>query len=342
MYSVLNDDLVAALSGYLAARQSGSRLHEPLAAIVGAMERQPASSVSEADNAIAMSANLWRWPHKISWWRRLFFRERSDQTLLSENPDLAFLFVFHRVGFVRQASLEKMSGPIPNAFLVAAVAWRLNDWVPQVRDSALACASRCLPKTDAKFLADFFFETVRPRTSWGRWTTKEVAILDEAMARDDVKEQIVTTLLNTQHGPLPSFLSYLLRYDWIDPYLPTIASNSIVPGVRAIALRTLIGGSARYTDGTVWRWIDKPMGLRRREPRIAARPLSVESNPNALIQEGANDKSAVVRRAALSGLIELGLYSSVDHAFIQGCTEDASASVRSRADFIRKKAAEKA
>ena len=167
-----------------------------------------------------------------------------------------------------------------------------------------------------------------------------MAVLEEAISRDDVKAQIVVKLLDGRQGPLPSFLSYLLRYDWIDPYLPSIASNSTVPGVRAIALRSLISGDARYTDGTAWRWIDKPMGLRRREPKIISRPLSIERNPIALIQEGANDKSAVVRRVALSGVIELGLYKSIDQKIVQRCTNDASASVRSRADFIEKKAAE--
>ncbi|WP_133303971.1 hypothetical protein [Aurantiacibacter aquimixticola] len=342
MNSVLNDELAIALNDYLVARRSGRGLQEALATVVEAMGRQTASSISEAASVIGTAANLWQWQRKTSWWRRLLPVEQSDRYLLANEPDVALLFIFHRNGFIRQAALERIRGPIPNTFLVAALAWRLNDWVPQVRKSALACAARCLPKTDAKPLADFFFETVHPRTTWRRWNARGKAVLEEAITRDDVKEEIVAKLLDGRKGPLPSFLSYLLRYDWIDPYLPTIASNSKVPGVRAIALRSLIRGNARYKDGTVLRWIDKPMGLRRREPKIIARSLSIERNPIALIQEGANDKSAVVRRVALSGVIELGLYKSIDHEFIQRCTKDASRSVRSRADFIQKKARETA
>lgn len=66
-------------------------------------------------------------------------------------------------------------------------------------------------------------------------------------------------------------------------------------------------------------------GLRRHEPKIISRPLSLERSSIALIQEGARDSSAVVRRVALSGVIELGLYKSIDHQIVQRCTKDASA-----------------
>lgn len=340
MHSVLNDELLAALKRYASARRANSDLGKPLAAIVGAMEWQASSSISEADGSIADAAELRSWEPKLSWWRRLFSRRKDDLNLLSGNPEFAYLFVFHRNGFIRQAALERITEAIPNAFLVSAIAWRLNDWVPQVRDSAFLCATRCLPATNGKLLADFFFETYRSRSSWGRWAAREQDILDEAISRKDVREEIVSKLLDARQGPLPSFLAYLLRYEWIDQYLSVIASKSVVPGVRAVALRSLITGSARYSEGFIWRWIDKPMGIRKREPKVTARSLSVESDPKALIEAGVIDNSAVVRRVALSGLIELGLYNMFDDDLIERCAGDVSASVRSRAEFVRKKIAE--
>lgn len=337
MYAALNDDLVAALKSYSSARRAVGSLSEPLAAVINAMERQAPSSISEADGAIANAAELWRWQPKPCWRRRSFSQRRDDLDLLLDNPSIAYLFVFHRNGFVRQAALERIAGPLPNAFLVSALAWRLNDWVPQVRASAFLCASRCYPRTNGKLLADFLFETNRSRNSWGRWSVREQQVLDDAISREEVREQIVTKLLGSRQGPLPSFLAYLMRYDWIDQYLPVIASKAHVPGVRAIALKSLISGLARYSDGTVWRWIDKPMGVRKREPKVVARPISVERDPEALIQSGVIDNSTIVRSIALSGLIELGLYNSIDDVVLKRCTEDGSTSVRSRAEFVRKK-----
>lgn len=337
MYAALNDDLVAALKSYSSARRSGGNLSEALAAVISAMERQTPSSIVEADGAIANVAELWSRQPKRSWWRRFFFRRRDDLDLLSDYPSIAYLFVFHRNGFVRQAALERIAGPVPNAFLVSALTWRLNDWVPQVRASAVTCASRCFPKTNGKLLADSLFETNRSRNSWGRWSVREQEVLLDAFSREEVREQIVTRLVGSQQGPLPSFLAYLMRYEWIDQYLPVIASNAHVPGVRAIALKSLISGRARYNDGTFWRWIDKPMGVRKREPNVVARTISVQSDPKALIQAGVIDNSAIVRRVTLSALIELGLYDSIDDAILKRCTEDTSASVRFRAEFIQEK-----
>lgn len=337
MYPALNDDLVAALKSYSTVRRTGGNISVPVAAIIDAMGKQAPSTISEADGAIANAAELWGWTPKPQWWRRLFLRRKDDFSLLSRNPSIAYLFVFHGNGFVRQAALERLSGPAPNAFLVSALAWRLNDWVPQVRASALISASRCFPRTSGNLIADFLFDTSRLRNSWGRWSVREKEVLENAMNREDVKEHIVTKLLDSREGPLPSFLADLMRYEWIDQYLPIIASDARVPGVRAIALKSLISGSARYSDGSHWRWIDKPMGIQKREPKVVARAISMKSDPKTLIQEAVIDKSALVRRVALSGLIELGLYNSIDDKVLQRCTADASFSVRSRAEFIWKK-----
>lgn len=339
MRTIISDDLHSALNSYLAATKSGGSIRKPLAEIISAMDGQAPSSISEADPAIASMAELGRWQSRPNWWRRLFLRQRDDHSLLSDNPDLAYLFIFHRNGFLRQAALDRISGPLPNAFLVTALAWRLNDWVEQVRDSALVCATKCFPETDAQSLANFFLGTVRIRTSWGRWSINEQEVLHRAISRTKVNDEIVTMLLTGKQGPLPSALSTLLRYDWIDPYLATIASTAILPGLRAIALRSLISGKAKYTDGTVWRWINKPFGIGRHQPRIVERRLSVESAPLTLIQAAISDNSAIVRRVALSGLIEHGLFDALDTAVIKRCSKDSSSSVRSRADYILKQTA---
>ena len=339
MSKALNDKLLSALKRYATARRLGRSIDEPLAGIISATDFQPPSSIVESGPGIATAAQLWRWQPKPKWWQRVVREREDDQSLLGDHPSLAYLFIFHSNGFLRQAALDRISGALPNAFFVAALAWRMNDWVEEVRHSALQCAKRCFPKTDAQFLSDFLLSTARTRNTWGRWSETEKSLLVETIARDDVAIDVVDSLLTRRQGPLPSSLSLLLRYSWIDPYLERIANDASVPGVRAIALRSLIDGNAKYADGAVWRWIDKPMGVGKREPKIVTRTLDVRSDVASLICRAINDNSAVVRRVALTGIIEHALYDVLSLKSLKRCLEDPSASVRSRADFIRKKRA---
>ena len=80
-------------------------------------------------------------------------RVPSDQELLEINHDYAWLFLFHPNGYVREAALDSLNNPPTSPFFFAALAWRLNDWVPAVRQAAQRCAERVLYRTAADVAA---------------------------------------------------------------------------------------------------------------------------------------------------------------------------------------------
>ncbi len=338
MSSPLSNGLLTALADYAACRERGKDIDHALSNILSGLELQKLSSISDCDNLIAREADLSQWQPAEPQIKSLFTRQASDRELLSKRSELASLFIFHRNGFLRQMSLDLISAPLPNAFLVAALACRLNDWVSQVRQSAVDCARRCLPQTNAEVLAKFYLATFRQRESWGRWSSFEKDILDSELDRPDVVMHIVKILSETSAGPMPSSLTYLLRHDWIDQHLKAMYEHARIPGVRAIALRTLINKEASYAGGYVWRWVNKPMGLKRKVPQITQRKLTVEHNRKDLIRAGVADVSSLVRRVALSGIIKHHLYEDDYLDIIRSCAGDPSFAVRSRAEYIMRTA----
>ena len=141
---VLSSAMYAALVdiGRILAR--GEPVGRELDRALDLMASLSAGDIARADLAIANAALLHNYrprPSRVGLWLRLR-TDVSDAERLLLTPGLASLFIFHRNGRVREAALARLSGGLPNPFLFAAVAWRLNDWVPQVRAAAVCCARR--------------------------------------------------------------------------------------------------------------------------------------------------------------------------------------------------------
>lgn len=335
MSKALSPLLLTAIERYSAAREAKADLAKPIADFIAATGDQSPASIADADGAIARAGKLWSWSHKVSWFDRKILGKWGDRDLLDEVPGLPFLFLFHKNGFMRQAALERISGPIPNPFLVAALAWRRNDWVHQIRSSAQACMDRCLPFTSPDVLSVFFLETARPRSTWRRWSDAERQSLDTLVARPEVAAAIVAQLLMQRNGPLPSWLRYLLQYEWIDPHLKMLASEAKIPGVRAVALQALAYGHARSTDGSGERfWIDKPMGISGWRPRVRRRSLTINSDRSEAIRSGLRDCSTAVRKVALEAIMDCASGDTDLVALAEPFLNDRSASIRSKAAFI--------
>jgi hypothetical protein len=337
MSKVLTARFHSTLTEYKEARRNNRLPHELLVRLTKELEAQTPSHIAQSEGLIANTAELFYWEPKPSLIARIFKSRISDRTLLAENEELKSLFIFHKNGFLREVALDQISGPISSPYLVAALAWRLNDWVAEVRESATRCAERCLPKTDGQVIANFFLDTVHQHKSWRRWTEKQTAVLEAQLQREDVIQCIVHGLNNRTTGALPSSLAHFLKYAWIDPYLESIAQVAKVPGVRAIALSSLISAHAKFRDGYRLRWIDKPLGLSRREPNIIKRPLTTKSNWESSIVRGVTDGSSIVRRAAIQGIIDRGLDNRELVNLTENLVDDRSAAVRSRVSFILKK-----
>ncbi len=292
----------------------------------------PPGQVVQADAAIATAANLCCGTPRSVADRRLSRRSTDTEQLL-RTPGLEYLFLFHRDGRLREAALLRITGGLPTPFLFAAVLWRLNDRAAPVRDAAARCADRSFAATAPAVAAQAATALLTRQTSWHRWTD-ERAILDRALARDDVAKHLSRLVAGATTGPLASMLRHALRLPAFDPHLARIALKAVQPAIRAVALEALVNGEAEWPSGSAWQRVDKPMGVRGRIAVFDHRALAVAFPEEELIAHGIKDRSAAVRRAALIAVIRHlpGTPDGRDHA--AALVADRSPSVRERARFI--------
>ena len=308
-------------------------LQPELGAVLTGLGQLPPEAVVRADREVGALARMW-WQHPPE--RSLlqkFFPKPSEPELLRHTHDLEYLFLFHGDGRLRQAALLKMAGGAPNAFFFAAIAWRLNDWAPPVREAAGNCASRVFPATDPAVIAEAALFLLDRARRWQRWK-EEAAILSATLARPDVARHLAGLLATGRSGPLGALLRYALQREGIDPYLPDLASKAFLPTVRAVALQSLIERCATWHIGFERRWVDKSFNITRRVAVFGSREFPHSRSVQALIAEGARDKSALVRKVAASGLIRHR--SSLENVdpIIEALAADKNRAVRERAEFI--------
>lgn len=269
----------------------------------------------------------------------LFDSKRTPLQQLETVPGLEYLFIFHADGHFREAALRKIAGPLPSAFAFAAIAWRLNDWVPEVRAAAVECAARTFPVTAAGIVAAAAMALLRRENSWGRWTT-ERTLLAKAIERPEVAAALAEAIIARRTGPGATVLRQALKGATFDRHLPRIARSAAQPSIRAIAAQALIDGITTWPDGWEWRWIDKSMGNRRREPRLGRRNFQPTVPRQELIEACARDRAATVRKIALASLIRYDLVSPEARRIATALVDDPSRAVRERAAFILQRNAE--
>ena len=319
--------------------ENGESIAAELPAAIAGISALPAIAISQAAPAIANTAKLYRWRSEPSLFEALFRRRLTDKEQLFQLPDLEYLFLFHLDGRIREASLQRITGGLPSPFLFAAVALRLNDWVEQVREAALACANRCFPLTSPDVVAGAAAALLLRQHSWGRWG-KEREAIDAAFTRTDVATRLAADLVDAQTGPASRILRFVLKHDAIDHHLERLSAEAKQPSVRALAVQTIADKRASWPAGMEYRWVDKSMGLRTRVPRFEFRDISLPLAGARVIRAAASDKSAVVRRASLDALIRHRLGSEEAQELALRLKADVSPSVRERADFILSRHAE--
>jgi hypothetical protein len=330
--TLLSSELVTALGEVGAKLRNGGDVTSSLGVALVLLAQLDPGHVARADGEIAAAASLDRQPPQ-SPSTRLFSRESSGASQLLRTPGLEYLFVFHRDGRLREAALLKITGGLPSPFLFAAVLWRLNDWAAPVRQAATRCARRSFPATRPAVIARAAAELLVRQATWRRWEA-ERSILNEVFGRSDVAAELADLMSVETVGPQASTLRYALRTPALDQHLERIASRARQPSVRAVALGTLIDRKAEWPSGTALRWINKPMGVQRRETVFDHRLLTVTPSRRALIERGINDRSAVVRRVALTGIIRHMLETPDARAWAEPLAFDRAPSVRERAEFI--------
>lgn len=255
--------------------------------------------------------------------------------LLERRPGLPWLYLFHWDGFVREAALDGIRSGTRSPFFFAAIAHRLNDWVDPVRSAAAECAERVFPQTGPEIVAAAAPALLGRTEEWGRWN-EERRILDWAFDRRDVADALAETLRTSLAGPMPRVLRQALRRPAMDGHLVRLAREAAIPAVRATALRALVEGRATWPGEFVKKWIDKSHGRYSRERALEERPLERPLPLEALVEMGAADRAAPVRRVAAEALVRHHLSLGNAGRLLDRLLSDTSPAIRRRAEFVGK------
>jgi len=317
----------------LAKRKSVQAL---LAPIVRELALLRPTDIARAEKEICDAADLgfrWSGGPTVGWQQSHRLCAASQ---LKAVPDLAYLFIFHRDGNVREAALRSLEGTMPGAFFATAIAWRMNDWVSQVRDAAAACAARSFAITRPELLLETAWALFDRQNSWSRWGTDR-DIVQELISRPDVVRLLLEQIIGAKSGPASRLLRQVLRGPTFDEHLTRIAREGMQPSVRAAAAQTLLEGRAAWIVGWQWRWIDKIYGAGERVPRYQERSVGRPLSRHDLIDMFLTDKSAMVRRVALDGVMKFALETDFARKCAESTIDDRSPSVRERAEYILRK-----
>lgn len=310
-------------------------------ALVAGLGGVPLLTFDRTVREIFWGAGLYRQPARIkpsAAWLGFFLGASGDtghRDELRRVPGLAYPMLFHGDGYLREAGLRLLSGPLPNAFFLVALIHRLNDWVPEVRAAAAAALARVGPATDVAVIAEAMVFLL-PRTGdWGRWADRSAAYAG-LLNRPDVAEAVATAIGSGVTGPMPRVLRHALRNPALDRHLPGLMREARQPAVRALALKVLTEGVVRWAFGprTQKKWIDKSMGRFVNVRAQAERPLASPLPLRALIEIGERDKAAPVRLAAVTALARN--YDEIPDArtLAEALAEDRSRAVRARAAYL--------
>lgn len=262
-------------------------------------------------------------------------QQEGWETALDAEPDLAWLLTFHGNGYARQAALDALSSPPLCPFEFVAVVYRLNDWVPQVRDAAKRYAENQLSEANPETIAESAFFLIPQMTLFRRWDEQAASVVRESIYQQHVLCELKSKLLAQRGGKVGAVLRLLLKHPDLDSSLEKLAFTAHLPVVRAIALETLLMGRAQWLVGYRREWLNKALGISRRAPSFKSRAVHVEFELGRALSAGCADKSSTVRRVLADFLVSRRGRFTPDMA--RACVElknDQNAAVRSRIDFL--------
>lgn len=266
----------------------------------------------------------------------------------TNNPRLAKLNNYS--GYVREAALNRLNGPINDPETIRFVFLRLNDWVPQVRAAAMAALLRCVETTSAEVWLPTLRTLLPQMGSWQRWVkgpqpTPRDAVYDLLLLQD-VLDVLLVDFLHSRKGKLGLVFALLNRNVLLDAHLQEIAAKAALPHIRGMALTCLLTGEMRWPTGaTQLVWVDKSLGKRRSERVYKTRPLSVDVPLLQVLETATTDKARRVRLNAADGLIAHRQNPEVIPRIpelMARLSNDLSPAMQGRMEFLERKLAEEA
>lgn len=323
---------------------AGARFREPLKVCIRLLEQVSPDSIQRFDREIgwAMPSATARIKHDGSFFGRLkaalfWWREPSYQLgmfeLLEQEPDLAWLLLSHRYGYLREAALNSLNRPPSSPFFLSLLIFRLNDWVPEVRAASQACLARLLTRIDATVISAVTPHILARAVQWRRWQGAP-PLLDEMIFQDSVLDKLAVGIQDSLSGAQAMLLRLAMRRHGMDRHIPLLARQAVQPSVRACALKILLEGQVTWPTHYERVWIDKSSG--RDEWRLAYAKRSIEHSFSLeeLSLQGARDKSAFVRKIAATALVQNRHTLGNRDEIIALLKDDRSSAVRSAVDFV--------
>jgi hypothetical protein len=329
----LSPDLVLSLNDLGGKLRNYTVNDAEIAQVFAAVSKLKPQQISSADTQIANAAGLFNWEEQPYGIKFKLFTKPTREQMLKRHEKLKYLYVFHRNGYMREAVLHMINEPLTSPFFVAALLWRLNDWVPEVRLAAEKCIERIFPMSKSVIIAEAVLPLISNWSNWSRWGSEKY-ILDACLEREGVVISVVDQIENSKIGPMSSVLKAALRKPVLDNFLIHIAANSIQPSVRAVAIQALIDGYVRWPVGFDWQWIDKPMGKRHRIKKFDKRPITVETVQNKTVALGISDRSPAVRSVTMSAIIRNRGAIEETLQIARHMINDSCRSVREKAQYL--------
>lgn len=275
--------------------------------VLSILDTLPPSSVVRADYELRWVLGLYdASPYGSELSRQGMYWTEKGISRLTKVPELAYLYLFHANGRIRQSALARIEKGARSPFFVAAIALRLNDWAAPVRVAATRCADKVFPLTDPSIVEAAAYFLLSQRYEWRRWSASETGPLDRALQRPDVAERLVEKLADATAGPVGRLLRSARRGPGFDQWLPRLALEARHPELRKVALQALIQRSIRWPSHRERRWIDKSMGRHRETWVSASRPIESNMSVEFAMLTAARDRSAAVRRVAVVALLTHG------------------------------------
>lgn len=266
--------------------------------------------------------------------RATWFQRRpvwSDKII----PQHAPVLMLNKSGYVRQAALSALLQLPDTSFFVAALVWRLNDWVQPVRRAAEDCADRVLPQISAQAIvgaAPFLLERV---STWGRWGEPPEIVL-RTIGRPDCTTELVIKFAKSAEISARA-LRAAMRLALLDDHILALSRTAIRPEFRAVLLKAMLDGEVTWVTHYERQWVDKRYGITRRVPVLERRRLPQPVPVDALIRQGAEDQSPLVRRAAASGLVKHASDLPDVEQLMALFAADKSPSVQWRMDYLARR-----
>jgi hypothetical protein len=264
--------------------------------IVTKVSMLPPQAIYEVERLLASL------PYALARWKRLVLVIPGMNRAVEIDPVNAPVFVFNWNGYVREAALKAVDQLPDTPFFLAALVWRLNDWVGPVRRAAEDCANRVLPRLSTRTIvgaAPFLLERM---SHWGRWSSPPAVVLD-TLARPDCVHELVLQFAKTAEIPAGAFRG-ALRFGLLDNHLLSMSRTAKRPEFRAVALKAIINGEVTWVTRYERQWVDKVYGIVRRVPVLARRAIARPAPVDVLIREGAADRNPLVRRVAAHALVQ--------------------------------------